>query len=472
MTAPHNPKRKACLFGGIVLIPVILAAFFYFKSEIRYFSNFHYNLRSDYVYAFPKDSTTQVILEQDGFQWPVTKTSWDTAFLKINVRSSWAGVFFKPFIRVSYGGKSRRQYFEKTAQGIRYLNLSSLVEHAPTLSASDKIMLEGHHVSWIQGPTELYRFQNQDPHKARILVIAPHPDDAELVAFGFYEKKDAYIITITAGEEGKLKYAHFFPNKKEHALFQGTVRTWDSLVVPFWGGVVPEKCFNLGYFDHTLKSMFQDPTRKMSSRYAETFDLRTFRQYNTSSLLSRDVTEATWNNLVSDLSQLLTTIAPDIIVTPNPLMDSHPDHEFSTVALLEAIQKAGIKKGALYLYTVHDSFSQQWPFGKAKSLVSLPPYFSSVPFFEKIYVENLSLKTFTKKYFAFDDLHSLRPVYFLSPSQYSYAFSAFLQSFYVQWKSAIFMRKFLRNQELFFVVPVEKANLLREEFLKNPPLDN
>jgi LmbE family N-acetylglucosaminyl deacetylase len=472
MLASHNSKWKSRLFSGTFLVLTILVAFFYFKNEIRYFSTFHYNLHSDYIYAFPKDSVTQVVLERDGFRWPAKKTSWDTAFLKITVRSGWMDVFFKPFIGVSYGNKRRRQYFEKTAQGIRYLDLSSLVEHAPALSSSDKIMLEGHHCSWIQGPTELYRFQNQDPHKARILVISPHPDDAELAAFGFFEGKDAYIITITAGEEGKFKYARFFPNEKEHALFQGTVRTWDSLTVPFWGEIMPEKCFNLGYFDHTLKDMFQNPSRKMSSIYAGTSDLRTYRQYNTSSLLSKDVTDAAWNNLVTDLSQLLTTIAPDIIVTPNPLMDGHPDHEYSTIALLEAIQKAGIKKGALYLYTVHDSFTQQWPFGKAKSLVSLPPYFSGLPFFEKIYVENLSSKSFTKKYFAFDDLHSLRSVYFLSPNQYCYAVTAFLQSFYIQWKSAIFMRKFLRNQELFFVVPVERAKLLREEFLKNPPLDN
>ena len=465
-------KRKRYLLGGIVLILAILVACFYINNEIRYFKSFHYDLHSDYVYFFPKDFATKVILEQDGFQWPVTKTSWDTAFLKINVRSSWTNVFFQPFIRVSYGGKRRRQYFEETAQGIRYLNLSSLAALMPPPSASDKIMLEGHHCSWIQGSTELYRFQNQDPRKARILVISPHPDDAELAAFGVSEGKDAYIITITPGEEGKLKYARFFPDEKEHALFQGTVRTWDSLVVPFWGKIGSERCFNLGYFDHTLKDMFQNPARKMSSRYAGTSDLKTFRQYNNSGLLSKDVADATWNNLVADLSQLLTTIAPDIIVTPNLLMDGHPDHEYSTIALLEAIQKAGITKGDLYLYTVHDSFSQQWPFGRAKSLVSLPPYFSGLPFFEKIFVENLSLKTFTKKYFAFDDLHSLRPVYFLSPNQYTYAFTSFFQSFYIQWKSAIFMRKFLRNQELFFVVPVEKASLLREEFLKNPPLDN
>ena len=273
-------------------------------------------------------------------------------FLKINLRTNWANALFGPYIEVRYDGVKRRQYFEKTAQGIRYLNLSSLVDHASDLSASDKITLIGHHCSWIKGSTELYRFHNQAPHKSRILIIAPHPDDAEIAAFGLYANRDSYIITITAGEEGKGKYTTFFPDRREHAIFQGSIRTWDSIEVPFWGNVSPNNCLDLGYFDRTLKDMFQNPTRPVSSMNAGTSDLNTFRKYNNSNLMPKEVPEPTWDHLVEELSRLLTVIAPDIIATPNPLTDGHPDHELSTIAVIEALQKAGINKGSLYLYTV------------------------------------------------------------------------------------------------------------------------
>lgn len=447
--------------------PVLIAAFLYVQNEIRYYKNFDYDLHADYSYAFPANSATQVKLEQNGFNWPAEKISWDTAFLKINVRSDWSSVFFKPFIEIRYQGETARQYFEKTAQGIRYLNLSRLTDNPPASTLHlGRIELRGHHVSWKQGVAELYRFQNIDTSKEKILVIAPHPDDAEIAAFGLYDHKDAYIVTITAGEGGKRRFKRFFPDKKEHALFQGMIRTWDSIIVPFWGGLMPERCVSLCYFDGTLEKMFEHPSEKVTSA-AESTNLGVFRKYNLSDLATKDMPDPTWNNLVEDLSRLIRLIHPSLIVTPNPMTDSHPDHQFSTIALFEAIQKSGLKTGSLYLYTVHNTYSSRWPFGKATSLVTLPPYFSKRPFFEKIYSHQLSRQSFTRKLFALDDMHGFRPVYFLSSDKYSAGLPLIVQSAYLQWKTLSQARKYLRYDELFFVVSVEKASSLREEFLKN-----
>ena len=461
-----KPKRKLTYFIGCIFILMSIALFFYVRAEIRYYSEFSYNLHSDYVYSFPQSSVVKIKLEKDGFNWPETKKSWDTVILKIAIRSDWSSILFKPFIEINYRGNISRQYFEKTARGIRYLNLSHLYQSAQSLTLGSKITLHGHSISWEQFPTELYLFKNADLSKEKILVIAPHPDDAEIAAFGLYDNKDAYIVTITAGENGKPRFKRFFSDKKEHAIFQGKVRTWDSITVPFWGGIPPERCINLGYFDKTLKTMFEKPSEKMVS-VTGTSDLRTFRKYNLSNLVSKEVLDATWNNLVEDLSSILTQINPSVIVAPNPLTDSHPDHQFTTIALCEALQKTGIAKGALYLYTIHDSFSSRWPFGNAASLVSLPPYFSKRNFFERIYSHHLSEDTFIRKLFAMDDMHGFRPIYFLKLSEYNNIVPTIVQSAYLQWKTVSQARKYLRFDELFFVSPMEKAVSLREEFLKS-----
>jgi LmbE family N-acetylglucosaminyl deacetylase len=465
---PQRSKKKVALFWGLILIPVGIAVFFYLDSEQRYYESFRYDMQADYEYSFPKSSASPVTLGENGFQWPLSKAGADTAFLKITIRSDWTSILFLPYVEIRYHGVVLKQYFEKTGRGIRYLNLSPLLKAVPSLTGGEKLVIKKHHISWDQGASELYLFQNFEPKKARILILAPHPDDAEIAAFGLYNDQDAYIITVTAGEGGKAKYQRFFKNPKKHALFQGKIRTWDSIVVPFWGGISPQKCFNLGYFDSTLKAMASDPTRKTISENIGTSDLNTFRQYNLSDLLSKDTpSEATWNNLVADLEHLLIEINPSIIVTPNPVTDGHPDHQFTTLALLEALQRTPAIKGSLYLYTVHSAYATRWPLGTSKSIVSIPPFFSKLPFFEKIYSLQLSSDAFIKKFFAIDDMHDIRPVYYLSPRHLLAAWPTVLQSLYLFWKGAITTRKYLRREELFFVMPIERSSDLRVMFLKN-----
>ncbi|MFH1799539.1 MAG: PIG-L family deacetylase [Candidatus Omnitrophota bacterium] len=468
MKTPQRSKKKVALFWGLILLPACIAIFFYVDSEQRYYESFQYNLQADYHYAFPQNSASPVTLKENGFQWPLSKTGADTAFLKIPVRADWTSIFFLPYVEIRYRGIVVKQYFEKTCRGVRYLNLSPVLKAVPPLTEGDELVIKKHHISWDQGPSELYCFQNSELKKARILILSPHPDDAEIATFGLYNDQDAYIITLSAGEGGKTKYKKFFKDLKKHSLFQGKVRTWDSLVLPFWGGISPQKCFNLGYFDGTLKAMFYDPARKAFSSLAETSDLNTFRQYNLSDLLPRyTVQEPTWNNLVGDLVLLLNEINPSIIVTPNPLTDGHPDHQYTTLALLEALQRTPAVKGNLYLYTVHAAYAARWPFGTAKSVVSLPPFFSKLPFFEKIYSLHLPLDVYIRKFFAIDDMHDIRPVYFLSPQQNTEPWPNALQSLYLHWKGALTMRKYLRMDELFFVTSTENAPFLRETSLKN-----
>jgi LmbE family N-acetylglucosaminyl deacetylase len=468
METPQRPKKKFVLFWVLILIPVCIAAFFYVDSENRYYETFFYNLHSDYGYAFPKDSVSPVMLGKNGFEWPSVKTGTDTAFLKIAIRTDWTSLLFLPYVEIRYHNVVLKQYFEKTGRGIRYLNLSTLLNATPSLAEGEKLFIKGHHLSWDQSASEFYLFQNPEIKKAKILILAPHPDDAEIAAFGLYSDQDAYIVTLTAGEGGKSNYKRFFGNSTRQALFKGKIRAWDSIVIPFWGGISPLRCYNLGYFDETLSKMFQNPSRKISSPFVKTADLNTFRQYNVSDLLPKDpAQEPTWNNLVADLEHLLTKINPSIIVTPCPVTDGHSDHQYTTLALLEALERTPTVKGNLYFYTVHGAYASRWPFGTAKSAVSLPPFFSKLPFFEKIYSLHLPLAVYIRKYFAIDDMHDIRPVYYLNMQQATEAFPSLLQALYLHWKGVLTMRRWLRMDELFFVAPMEKASALREMFLKN-----
>lgn len=461
-------KRILFFFGGIFLVVSLILLLLYVDSERRYYRTFFYDPHTDYDYAFPKESAVPVTLEKDGFQWPEVKTGADTAFLKIAIRTDGTDLFFLPYVEISCHDVTVKQYFEKKGRGVRYLNLSSLLKAVPPLTKGEKLVIKGHHLSWDQGATELYLFQNPEIKNARILVLAPHPDDAEIATFGLYNDQDAYIVTLLAGEGGKQNYKRFFKDPEKQALFKGKIRTWDSIVIPFWGGISPFRCFNLGYFDETLSKMFRNPSKKMPSPFTGTGDLNTFRQYNISDLLpANPAQEPTWNNLVADLEHLLTKINPSIIAVPCPMTDGHSDHQYTTLALLEALQRTPAVKGSLYFYTVHGAYASRWPLGTTQSAVSLPPFFSKLPFFEKIYSLHLPPEVYTRKFFALDDMHDIRPVYFLNVRQFTEAWPAALQSLYLHWKGVLAMRKYLRMDELFFVAPTEKASALREMFLKN-----
>jgi hypothetical protein len=346
METPQRFKKKFILFLGWILIPALIATYFYVDANRRYFKCFFYDLRADYGYAFQKDSISSVTLEKDGFQWPSVRTGTDTAFLKLLIRTDWTSLLFLPYVEIRCHNIVLRQYFEKTGRGIRYLNLSPLLKEASPLAEGEKLVLKGHHLSWDQGASELYLFQNPEIKKAKILILAPHPDDAEIAAFGLYNDQDAYVVTVTAGEGGKWNYKRFFKKPEKQALFKGKVRTWDSITIPFWGNISPLRCFNLGYFDMTLSEMFRNPSKTAFS-VVQASDLNTFRQYNVSDLLPKNTAqEPTWNNLVADLEHLLTEINPSIIVTPSPATDGHSDHQYTTLALLEALERTPSIKGS------------------------------------------------------------------------------------------------------------------------------
>ena len=73
-------------------------------------------------------------------------------------------------------GVSQEQFFEANQRGRRFLNLTGLTR-------LDEIQLRGRDCRW-QAEARLLAFANPALEDGPLLILSPHPDDAELAAFG------------------------------------------------------------------------------------------------------------------------------------------------------------------------------------------------------------------------------------------------------------------------------------------------
>jgi LmbE family N-acetylglucosaminyl deacetylase len=246
-----------------------------------------------------------------------------------------------------------------------------------------------------------------DPDHQTILVVSPHPDDAEIAAYGLYAGRNAYVVTITAGEAGDTEA---YPGLAGVAasLAKGHTRVWNSVTVPMLGGLAPDRMANLGYFDGTLEAMAADPAADMHSvSGASTLD--EFRSTAAQDLIpTRPGRPANQANLVEDLAYIVRRVRPDIIVAPYPLIDVHSDHKMTTMALITALRQIRWMHGALLLYSNHLPASPIYPYGNAGDVVSLPPGGGDLVF-DGLYSNSLSSEEQAKKRIALEAMSDLRP---------------------------------------------------------------
>ena len=423
-----------------------------------------YDVRQDYVYDFRPGgfATRPVEVDGSGFVIAGLTDRWDTAMLRLRISARLTGWWFEPCIVIGSGTREDRQCFERGAKGERYLLL-----RPGTAVPGQRLALRGQHLDWQPQAAELLLFDNRNLGQGRVLVLAPHPDDAEIAAFGFYSSRESVIVTMTAGNYVDGLYDELHDDPSVQDALRGEVRSWDSLVVPQWGGVPPERVVNLGYETHSLPRFF---AAAQGAADAGERDLApaAYRQGAIGALLGGRAATADWASVVADLAAVLTAVRPELIVTPHPALDAAPDHQFTTIALLEALTAVADDRATLLLYDNHHRLAEYFPFGPSDTWIGPPPWFGGTTF-GGVYSVALDESTQLRKLFALEAMHDLRaPPRRLTGGPVGIFAGRLREAFHLVRRDPVgdysYFRRAVRPNELFFVYRPGERDLLR-----NPP---
>lgn len=378
----RRQKRIALLLAlaGLALVGVLVAWWWvpvllllgWVAHEAWFADHLFYSPSDDYSYAFAEPPRTvngridagYVRLEGD------VETA-DTLILQVQINANWLGRWFDPYVLIG----NDRQDFERGVKGRRYLNLSGQGE----LLAQGKLSLRGRFCR-LDPHVTLHAQLNPDYAEQRLMIIAPHADDAELAAFGLYSRaREVSILTLTQGEIEAESYQKLGLEQAAAAQLKGRLRAWDSLAVPLWGGVPQSQCLQLGYYCLQLPAMQAQPEQVFGSRESGEADIRSVRENNALPLPGDADGVPSWRNLLADLVAALEHYQPEVVVTPHPQLDPHSDHVASTQALLEATELSSWKPKTLLLYANHLHDNDRWPMGPAGFGIALPPAIEALP---------------------------------------------------------------------------------------------
>ena len=411
-----------------------------------------------------------IALDRDGFHLPAEVGSrGQTAFLRLCVRATAIGRLVDPFIEVSRGRTRYRQYFERGATGQRHLNLSPIVGEAGEDLLATRVHLRGSSITW-RRDAELEVFESPLADGARSLVLAPHPDDAEIAAFGLYSNRSSWVATITAGDLGAPDLSAVLSPGPDVARWSAILRVWDSLTIPRLGDVSDQRCVNLVYPDGRLKDMYDHPSRTAMLLCEEGLSRVTLRSHNGVPEFRGGDPGCTWSQLVGELRLLLEKTNPDIVVCPHPLLDEHEDHIFATVALEEAVRGAARADRLFFLYVVHCRGAPIHPFGPADTWVSPSPWSGDDWVGDSIYSHPLAESVRVAKYFAIEAAHGLRTYSAGEPRTLGQVLrtvkgeaGAFLGG--TGMPAASFLRRAPRPNEIYYVVSSDSLSELVQRAL-------
>ena len=420
---------------------------------------FEYNIRENWDYALDQrdGQVFTVHLTSDGFTIPKNAPIDNaTALLELEIAAHTlpSRPCDEPSIEFSANNRTLSQHFAQGATGRRYLNISGV------LGTEKHISMSSNTVDWHSGPARLIVFQN--PHinqSTRTLVIAPHPDDAEIGAFGLYATTDSDVVTVIAGDSHQKRYGRLFENEDEHRRVKGRLRFLDSLTVPFIGGVPFNRTRNLGYSDLTLHMLYEQRNEITPPRIINQND-GYFRRLNNDPQLKNRPFKHQWNQLVNDMLLEVARTMPDIIVTTNPLLDLHSDHQYTTIALIEALEKYDNWDGLLLLYTNHPTDNRgnyiSYPLGPSTAVEPLTPWFGDKIPFKSVLSYPVDEHTRRLNILALEAMHDLRP--FCHHPDGSYEEGCFGQLGY--------MHRGPRPNKLYLVLTLREALQLKEIFLQ------
>lgn len=426
-----------CLPLGLLLVWIIHEA--WFADHIFYAAS------DDYQYSFPEAAQCLalplrdgVLKLPDGVQLQVD----DTLILQVRISSRWLGRWFDPSVQVG----ADRQTFERGAKGIRYLNLTGQLAQLRT-----GLAITGRYC-YLSADVKLWAFSAPELANKKIMILAPHADDAELAAFGLYSQNvgNVSIITLTQGEIEAEHYQNMGLEPQAAARLKGRLRAWDSLAIPLWGGVRQENCVQLGYYCLQLPAMRAAPEQAFGSRESGEADVRRVRGHNPLALPADQDGLPSWNNLVADLTACLQHFKPQVVLMPHPELDPHSDHIATGQAFYQALEQVEEKPELLLLYANHLHDNDRWPMGDAGAGVALPPAMEPLPALP-LFSHVLSPEQQLDKAMSLQMQHDLQP-----PLAIKKRIRRLIQQVLTgrRWPKTgdnEFMRKAVRRHEVFWV---------------------
>ena len=391
---------------------------------------------------------------------PSAAANWDSALLGLRLRAL-KDSKDAPRVEFTTGSSRIVQHVERDINGLRWLNISGL---RGQVAQGRTVEIRGYGVLIEPGSAQLRLFTNRLDLKGRVLILAPHPDDAEIAAFGVYAGSKATIVTVTSGNAGDANYRDHFSDPAEQYRFKGFLRVLDSITVPWMGGIPPERCFNLGYFDARLPDMHAKPSEAVAEMYGPNRDISVYRRANLSGLLAKGPRTNTWVHFVQDLVAVFQKVRPRVIILPHPFLDTHEDHAFTAVATMEALVqwKAPV---TLLLYTNHAG-GDRYPYGPAGTPAPLPPWAGRGLEVEGFYAHPVSPETQRLKLFALDGMHDLR----LTPAEQAACLGGEVKpqrDDYPRAPEVDYFRRGPRPEELFLVSSRQGLRSLVRQFLED-----
>lgn len=434
---------------------LVFAVVFYIVHEVLWSDHIFYDPKSDYQYQFANAKELSLTLENNQLTYDEDSSdnnlSLDTGLVAIKIKAGWQGRIFDPYIEISDGNTIAKQYFERSVNGLRYLNISDWLK--PLLAGQPLTLKFKYCLPKTETKLKLMGFNNPDILKKKIMIIAPHADDAEIAAFGLYSQaEDVCIVTLTAGEIEQQAYQHVYKDAKEASILKGRLRAFDSISVPAWGGVPREKVIKLGYFCLCLKEMYDQQLTPVISKGAGVNCTAIFREFNTFKLPTDGDNKATGKNLLEDLKFLLEKYQPEIIVTPHLELDPHQDHYYASLFIKQAISEINFQKVENILYYAnHYVHTDMHPFGPPHSIASLPPNFDKEVNTSGILSIPLSEKNQKDKIFALEMMHDLKVQLSVKKKLRKLLQQLLIRKGWVEYGEDEYFRKNIKKHELLFV---------------------
>lgn len=424
----------------MIFILLFTALLIYLFIVYKRAKKYKYDTSKDYVYNLDKHliyklkTTNKTFILEDNYK------DFDSLFLKINLSFNINSYFFKPFIKI----KDTKHFFEYGARGIRYLNISYLKEK------SNELILKN--LSLNNNSLSIYGYKNNINLSQKILILAPHADDAEIAAFGLYKTaKDITIVTTTAGEQGSCNYSNLYNNDRTaNSLKKAELRVLDATTIPLLGNVNYENSITLGYFGGSLKWMNKNRDKEATSNISGIDNMNLFRKVSHSNIKLDLETKPIYSSFLNDLEEILKQVKPDIIITPHPTIDSHEDHKYTTQITIEAMKNTkAISK--LLLYTNHLELSESYPLGGMHSAVSIPPNTKEF-YYDSIYSFTLNSNLQIDKFFALEAMHDLRDSLIYISTKKAFKHLNKMLKRKLTGKDKSYYKRAIRSNELFFVV--------------------